>query len=378
VAELLLPRDAIFPDRDEVEWRANEHWLARFWEPSSDLLVAAVRTWVLRSEGRTILVDTGIGNHKQRPGNPPFHMLRTDFLDNLAAAGVHPDDVDLVVCTHVHGDHVGWNTRLVDGEWVPTFRNARHVIPRADFDYWNPVNGHQTRSGPRFTNVFEDSVEPVHRAGLTVLWEDHYDVDTNALMLPAHFPAPGAVEVRADGSGYASKPGRRSAKGSRWWSGPLSAEVDTATAVLAVDPGGIDDQADPWPGYVRGAQIDIPTDEPVLAVPARLDKSLLSGVIPVEQDVDPFPNGADPGVALLPGEAFSVPAARPVSFDRRQRQGGRAVPGLGVVVVGRPGQPDVVGESRHVVAVGVRHVRYAEGVSARARCFLGLAAEVVP
>jgi glyoxylase-like metal-dependent hydrolase (beta-lactamase superfamily II) len=275
VAELRLPRDAIFPDRDEAEWRANEHWLApRFWEPSADLLVAAVRTWVLRSEGRTILVDTGIGNHKQRPGNPPFHMLHTGFLDNLAAAGVRPDDVDLVVCTHVHGDHVGWNTQLVDCDWVPTFRNARYVIPRADFDYWNPVNGQRTRSGPRFANVFEDSVEPVHRAGLTVLWEDHYDVDANlrlepapghtpgsavlrlrsgadravfvgdllhtplqvvapdespcldedeqaarvsrrrvldlvasenALMLPAHLPAPGALEVRADGDRYAVK-----------------------------------------------------------------------------------------------------------------------------------------------------------------------------
>jgi glyoxylase-like metal-dependent hydrolase (beta-lactamase superfamily II) len=273
VAELRLPRDAVFPNRDEAEWRANEHWLApRFWEPSADVLVAAVRTWVLRSEGRTILVDTGVGNHKQRPGNPPFHMLSTGFLDNLAAAGVHPDDVDLVVCTHVHGDHVGWNTQLIDGEWVPTFRNARYVISRADFGYWNPANGHQTRSGPRFANVFEDSVEPVYRAGLTVLWEDHYDVDANlrlepapghtpgsavlrlrsgsdravfvgdllhsplqviapdespcldedeqaalasrwrvldlvasenALMLPAHFPGPGALEVRADGDRYA-------------------------------------------------------------------------------------------------------------------------------------------------------------------------------
>jgi glyoxylase-like metal-dependent hydrolase (beta-lactamase superfamily II) len=270
-----MPRAVVFPDADPELWRRNTGWLEPdFWDAGADDLVFSMQTWVLRSEGRTILVDTGVGNGKERPAMPVFHRLNTDFLGSLAAAGVQPDDVDAVVCTHVHGDHVGWNTYWSGDEWVPTFRNAHYVISRADFDYWNPANGHPTRSGPRMANVFEDSVAPVHRSGQTVLWEGHHDVDANlrldpapghtpgaavltlrsgsdravfvgdllhtplqivepqvspcfdedeaqsratrlrvldsvaadnALMLPAHFPGAGAVEVGRDGDGYAVK-----------------------------------------------------------------------------------------------------------------------------------------------------------------------------
>jgi glyoxylase-like metal-dependent hydrolase (beta-lactamase superfamily II) len=270
-----MPRVVVFPDTDPELWRRNAGWLEPdFFDAGADDVVFSMQTWVLRSEGRTILVDTGVGNGKERPAMPAFHRLDTDFLDSLSAAGVRPDDVDLVVCTHVHGDHVGWNTYRSGDEWLPTFRNARYVISRADFDYWNPANGHPTRSGPRMANVFEDSVAPVHRSGQTVLWEDHHDIDANlrldpapghtpgaavltlrsgadravfvgdllhtplqivepavspcfdedealsratrrrvldsivadnALMLPAHFPAAGAVEVSRDGDGYAIK-----------------------------------------------------------------------------------------------------------------------------------------------------------------------------
>ncbi|MDT7607180.1 MAG: hypothetical protein QOG96_1683, partial [Pseudonocardiales bacterium] len=167
-----MPRVVVFPDTDPELWRRNAGWLEPdFFDAGADDVVFSMQTWVLRSEGRTILVDTGVGNGKERPAMPAFHRLDTDFLDSLAAAGVRPDDVDLVVCTHVHGDHVGWNTYRSGDEWLPTFRNARYVISRADFDYWNPANGHPTRSGPRMANVFEDSVAPVHRSGQTVLWE---------------------------------------------------------------------------------------------------------------------------------------------------------------------------------------------------------------
>src|SRR5215211_5177884 len=101
----------------------------------------------------------------------------------------------------------------------------------------------------------------------------------------------------------------------------LSTEVDASSAVLAVDPRGIDDQADPWPSDFRGAQVEVSTDEPVLAVPARLDQAVLGGVVPVEQDVDRVPTDVEPATALLPAEAFGVPAARPVPFERRRRCG---------------------------------------------------------
>lgn len=198
---LSLPRDAVFPDVDTAHWQAHQHWLApEYFDPAADEVRAAVQTWVLRSEGRTILVDTGIGNGRERPYMPVFAHLDTDFLGELAAAGVRPEDVDVVLCTHLHGDHVGWNTHLVDGEWRPTFPNAEYVIARADFEYWNPENEIRTRSGRRMQNVFEDSVAPVHRAGQTVLWEgDHHDVDAHLRIEPApgHTPGSSVLHLRS-------------------------------------------------------------------------------------------------------------------------------------------------------------------------------------
>jgi glyoxylase-like metal-dependent hydrolase (beta-lactamase superfamily II) len=268
-----LPRDFAFPDPDDSLWRNHRDWLEpKFWDPHNDVVQMSVRTWVVRSEGATILVDTGVGNDRDRPGMPVFDHLNTTYLDNLAAVGVQPGDVDLVVITHVHPDHVGWNTQAVNDEWAPTFPNARYLIARTDFDWWNPANANPTRMGPAMAGVFEDSVLPVHQAGQTLLWEDGYTIDAhlrleptpghtpgsavlwlrsgtdraafvgdllhsplqivepdlcpcldenenasrttrrrildtiaddNALMLPAHFPGAGAVEVRRDGNRYA-------------------------------------------------------------------------------------------------------------------------------------------------------------------------------
>jgi glyoxylase-like metal-dependent hydrolase (beta-lactamase superfamily II) len=179
-----LPSDA---------WRQNESWLAPdFVDPSANVCISAIQTWLLRSEGRVILVDTGVGNHKERPDSPVWNHLHTDFLDNLARAGVQPGDVDLVINTHLHVDHVGWNTRLDGDTWVPTFPNAIYLMPRVEFDFWNPGNGHQSVRGRVNQNVFEDSVTPVHRAGQTLLWENGYTIDTNLRVDPAPGHTPGS------------------------------------------------------------------------------------------------------------------------------------------------------------------------------------------
>ncbi|GHG49942.1 MBL fold metallo-hydrolase [Streptomyces griseocarneus] len=201
-----VPAPVMFPDADPRMWRDNASWLAPdFWDPRTDQVIGNAQTWVLRSEGRTILVDTGLGNDKDRPGTPPWSGLRTDFLDRLLAAGVRPEDVDVVVNTHLHADHVGWNTRLVDGEWVPTFPNATYVIARADFDYWNPANGHPKRGALAGADaegdhrlVFEDSVAPVHRAGRTVLWEGGYRIDGQLSLEPAPGHTPGSCVLRLE------------------------------------------------------------------------------------------------------------------------------------------------------------------------------------
>jgi glyoxylase-like metal-dependent hydrolase (beta-lactamase superfamily II) len=156
----LSPGD-FFPDLPEQSWRDHEPWLVPdFVDPAANVCVCAIQTWVLRSGGKTILVDTGVGNHKQRPNAPVWHGLDTDFLGNLARAGVQPEDVDLVVNTHLHVDHVGWNTRLVDGKWVPTFPRARYLFGAAELDYW------ARSDDPLHAPAFADSVRPVIDAGL--------------------------------------------------------------------------------------------------------------------------------------------------------------------------------------------------------------------
>ncbi|MCA1217077.1 MBL fold metallo-hydrolase [Streptomyces sp. 8L] len=198
---------SIVPGVDPALWQENRSWLAPdFWRPEDDAYLAAVQTWVLRSQGRTILVDTGVGNDRDRPQIPQFAHLRTTFLDRLAEAGVRPEDVDVVVNTHVHYDHVGWNTRLQDGAWVPTFPNAAYLIPRADNLYFDPQGPGRGRP-PRDENerrrwqgselVFNDSVAPVHRAGQAVLWEDTYRVDRDLVLraAPGHTPGSSVLHL---------------------------------------------------------------------------------------------------------------------------------------------------------------------------------------
>ncbi|KWX20020.1 beta-lactamase [Mycolicibacterium wolinskyi] len=189
----MSPR-TFFPESPDGAWQRHEHWLAPdFYDPAADICISAIQTWLLRSEGKNILVDTGVGNHKSRPHSPVWHDLDTEFLGNLAAAGVAPEDVDLVINTHLHVDHVGWNTYLDDGSWIPTFPNATYLMPRPDFEFWNPDNARHANAGQR--DVFADSVAPVHAAGQTLLWENEFQIDGNLALTPAPGHTPGSSVV---------------------------------------------------------------------------------------------------------------------------------------------------------------------------------------
>ncbi len=143
--------------------------IAQFIDPSTDAALASVHTWVVRTPQKTILVDTCNGNHKQR-AIAEMSMLDTDWLERLVASGVKPDEVDAVVCTHLHLDHVGWNTTLDGTEWVPTFPNARYFVNKREFEFWNPEVTDQ--AGLEFNgNVFDDSVKPIFDRDLVELWE---------------------------------------------------------------------------------------------------------------------------------------------------------------------------------------------------------------
>ncbi|MFJ4653933.1 MBL fold metallo-hydrolase [Nocardia sp. NPDC088792] len=194
-----------FPDSEQALWDDNIDWLAPdFFDAGTQIVQSALQTWVVRSAGATILVDTGAGNFKERPYAPVWGHLDTGYLADLARAGVRPEDVDIVINTHLHIDHVGWNTVLEGREWVPTFPRARYLMPARDFEFWDPANGHETVFGRGNQNVFEDSVAPVYRAGLVELWDDSLDIDIDGAvrleLAAGHTPGSSVVTIESGGS----------------------------------------------------------------------------------------------------------------------------------------------------------------------------------
>lgn len=148
-----------------------------------------------------VTVDTGVGNGRERPGSPRFHHWQGDFLGGLARAGVRPRDVDVVVNTHVHGDHIGWNTHWAGDDWAPTFPNAQYLVPAADDFHFGPDNAYA--GGHRVDDrlMYEDSTAPVHRAGQVVLWDGEYRIDQHLTLESAPGHTPGSSVLRlASGS----------------------------------------------------------------------------------------------------------------------------------------------------------------------------------
>ncbi|MGY2843535.1 glyoxylase-like metal-dependent hydrolase (beta-lactamase superfamily II) [Bradyrhizobium sp. USDA 4509] len=155
----------------------HEHWLGpSLVEPGTRNLKVLSHAYLIRTRHHTILFDTCCGNDKERPEMPEWHRLRTPFLQNLARAGVLPEQVDFVMCSHLHADHIGWNTRLHNGEWVPTFPNARYLISKGEFDYWREEIETGRAKSSR-TQPFADSILPVVKRGLATFVEDDHAIE---------------------------------------------------------------------------------------------------------------------------------------------------------------------------------------------------------
>ncbi len=191
-----------FPNSTPAQWEQVREELTPEFVGEDDQVQTAVQTWVVRSEGKVVLVDTGLGNDKERPYVPVWSRLHTDYLSQLAALGVTPDDVDVVVNTHLHLDHVGWNTRLAGREWVPTFPNATYLVHRAEYEFWDPQGPHTPGFGRGNQNAFEDSVAPVAAAGQLQLWDGESHALDAALTLvhaPGHTPGSAVLSLQSAG-----------------------------------------------------------------------------------------------------------------------------------------------------------------------------------
>jgi glyoxylase-like metal-dependent hydrolase (beta-lactamase superfamily II) len=189
----------IYPDLPKERLAEHRSWLEPIHlDPASGKLVIAIQAYVVKTKRRTILVDACSGNDKNRPSRPHFHRQNRPWLERLADAGFRPENIDFVLCTHLHIDHVGWNTRLLNGRWVPTFPRARYLITKAEWEHWQDE---EKRKAYSTDEHIEDSVLPIVAAGQCDFVAMDYAFDDEAWLdpTPGHTPGHVALRVRSGG-----------------------------------------------------------------------------------------------------------------------------------------------------------------------------------
>jgi glyoxylase-like metal-dependent hydrolase (beta-lactamase superfamily II) len=179
----------LLPDLKPEQLAENRGWMKKAGAiDDNDVLILCFQSYIVKTPHHTILIDSCIGNDKPRPGRPNWHM-KTDesYMRALKAAGFSVGDIDFVMCTHLHVDHVGWNTRMENGRWVPTFPKARYVFGKSEYDYWHEQNA-KAEVPP-----FADSVLPIVEAKRAELVGNDFAIGDHARILPTPGHTPGHV-----------------------------------------------------------------------------------------------------------------------------------------------------------------------------------------
>ncbi len=196
--EPLLKPAEIFPDSTPEIIEKNLDWLVpQFYDPQSDRLIISIQSFIVETKDKIIVVDTCVGDCKPRIRHD-FDRKQWNWLDKLIALGIDPESVDVALSTHMHVDHVGWHTRLVDGEWKPTFPNARYLFTKPEWDYWKDNEGHPSlaRSG----DYIGDSIWPLFHAGLADVVDMNYRITDEIKLVPFPGHTPGHVGVAVTGA----------------------------------------------------------------------------------------------------------------------------------------------------------------------------------
>lgn len=210
VVELTAERTPEFGYRNlTTQEILEQRWMVPHFATEDGKLISAIQAFIVESAGKRIIVDTCVGNDKPR-GNPAWNMMQGPFLDDLAAAGYPRESIDVVLCTHLHVDHCGWNTMLVDGRWTPTFPNARYLFGRIEWEHWRQetveaISGDVDREIAEAVidgqAVAQDSVRPIIEAGLHELVEMDHKVTDEIRLEPTPGHTPGHVSVVIESAG---------------------------------------------------------------------------------------------------------------------------------------------------------------------------------
>ncbi len=178
---------------DSVE--AHRDWLDRWALAVDGTMIFSVQSLLIRTRRHLILVDTCVGA-KTEKGVPTDDLRAVPYFQKLRAADVKPEDVDFVLCTHLHSDHVGWNTLRRDGRFVPTFPNAKYVFDRREWGY-----GSGRKKGNFGYEPIRDRVRPVVDAGAVLLVDPPHEIDEEAMIEPIYGHTPGQVALRISSRG---------------------------------------------------------------------------------------------------------------------------------------------------------------------------------
>ena len=170
-----------FPALTKEVLEENRSWLQPKYMSAKDELMLCIQSYLVQTPHHNILIDTCVGNHKPRPARPFWNMMKSDrFEKGLAATGVGIDDIDFVMCTHLHVDHVGWNTRLENGRWVPTFPKARYVFADRELEYWTKRQKDDPAACPWVT----DSVLPIVAANRVDIVKSQHAFNDLVTLIP--------------------------------------------------------------------------------------------------------------------------------------------------------------------------------------------------
>jgi glyoxylase-like metal-dependent hydrolase (beta-lactamase superfamily II) len=172
-------------------------WLQPNFATPEGQMILNFQCFVMKTAEHRIMLDTCIGADREREFDV-FTNMQTSFLDDLSQAGFSPQTIDFVLCTHLHFDHVGWNTRLVDGEWVPTFPNARYLFGRKEYEHWKML---EETKGYHDLNHMYDAVLPVVEAGLVDLIEPDHEICPEITLRPTPGHTPGHVSIEISSQG---------------------------------------------------------------------------------------------------------------------------------------------------------------------------------
>lgn len=196
-----IPIDVLFPGATMEQINPAARILAgRHFDPATGKILLAIQSHLVRFAGKTILIDACVGEHKARPLRPEWNLrASTRYLTNLAACGCAPEDIDMVMCTHLHADHVGWNTRLQSGRWVPTFPKARYLMSQREVDHRAQE---AAQSAAANHGSYQDSVVPIFDAGLVQVVQVGEEIVEGSAIIDLAGHAPGQIGLELAGDAH--------------------------------------------------------------------------------------------------------------------------------------------------------------------------------